>query len=339
VPVKQNKRILWRLPGAGPGLPPSRRGLTLLLGAALLLAAPPVLACSVCACGDPLLSTGDPAAIAGTLRLQLDVEALRVDAANDANRSDTDQLTQWSYRLNAVWRPSSDLSLSATLPFLHKVIRTVGDGTAVTASDLSGLGDVELGARYALWRSVEVGVEAVQELAISGGSAVPTGRHQARGAGGAVLDPHGQLGTGGWGPFAGLHYRLELGEWTGFASVAYLLRTRASYSDPEGTLRYKFGDAFLWSAHAQVLLARRLALDLGVDGRSARKDEATGTDGSASRVEATGGTLLSAAPGLYLDAAGGLWVFVRAQIPIYKALFDRQDVKPSVTAGIQYQVL
>jgi hypothetical protein len=126
---------------------------------ALLVLPPtsPALACSICGCGDPLLAASDPAAITGKLRLQADTEYLRVDAGTDGRPGYTDKLTQWSYRLNVVYRPLEDLSFTATLPFVSKTIHTVGSGTDVVGSDLTGLGDVELAGRYALWRSVYLG--------------------------------------------------------------------------------------------------------------------------------------------------------------------------------------
>ncbi len=38
-------------------------------------------------------------------------------------------------------------------------------------------------------------------------------------------------------------------------------------------------------------------------------------------------------------AVGGLWLFVRGQIPFYKNLFGQRDVGPSVVTGFQFQVL
>jgi len=59
------------------------------LGAILvLLPAPPAHACSVCGCGDPLLTASDPAAITGKLRFQADTEYLRVDAGADSGHAD-----------------------------------------------------------------------------------------------------------------------------------------------------------------------------------------------------------------------------------------------------------
>jgi hypothetical protein len=311
------------------------RLLRLALAAAALLLAPPALACSVCGCGDPLLAASDPAAINGALRLQLDVEHLRVDAGTDGQPGFTDQLTQTSWRLNAVYRPIDRLSLLLTLPLIQKKIVTVGEGQPnLTDSNLTGLGDVEVGARWAVWRSVQVGARRVQELAVAAGSALPTGAHDARMADGTLVDPHGQLGTGGWGPFAGLHYRYEEGDGTIFASLSWRHRSQGSSFDGS---RYKFGDALLWSVHGQYLLARRVALDLGVDGRDALADRAVDPDGTVTpKVENTGGRLWSLAPGVYVDAGGGAWVFARGQVPIIKGLRGEQDVKPSFTVGVQY---
>src|SRR5512138_2405470 len=93
-----------------------RRGLAAAAAIGALLSPRPAGACSVCACGDPLLTSSDPAAITGDLRLQLDTEYLRIDAGNEEDPGLTDELTQWSYRLNAVYRPIDALSLTATLP-------------------------------------------------------------------------------------------------------------------------------------------------------------------------------------------------------------------------------
>jgi hypothetical protein len=299
-------------------------------------ASAPAWACSVCGCGDPLLTASDPAAIAGGFRLQLDTEYLRVDSGTEGRPGYTDQLTQWSYRFNAVYRPLQALSLTATVPIVSKTVHTVGFGTNAVSSSLSGLGDVELAARYSVWASVHVGARRVQELAVSAGTAIPTGSYNAKAADGSLIDAHDQIGTGGWGPFAGVHYRLEQGDWTTYASLSYRLRTEASYFDDS---KYKFGDALLWSVHGQYQATQRVVLDLGIDGRYARADKATAPDGAVrNAVENTGGTVVSAAPGVYFKAVGELWLFVRGQVPLYKNLFGEQDVKPSVITGLQFQL-
>jgi hypothetical protein len=300
------------------------KGVLCAAAAAALVAAAPARACSVCACGDPLLVASDPAAITGQLRLQLDTEYLRVDAGNEADPALTDQLTQWSYRANAVWRPLDTLALSATLPVVSKSIHTAG-GAPLAGSAATGLGDVELAARWALWQAVSLGVGRVQEVAVAAGSSLPTGASAVKDAG-VRIDEHGQPGTGAFGPFAGLHYRLEQGRWLAFASLSGRLRTENGY-------RYTYGRAALWSLHGQVLPAKRVAVDLGVDGRHAAADRTAGE-----AVVNTGGTVISAAPGVYVNAFAGVWLFARGQIPLVKNLRGAQDQLPSVTTGLQLQV-
>jgi hypothetical protein len=279
----------------------------------------------VCGCGDPLLTSSDPAAIAGRLRLQLDTEYLRVDAGNEEDPALTDHLTQWTVRLNAVYRPVDALSLTATLPFVNKDLRTDGGGASPPGSDATGVGDVEIGARYALWQRVNLGIGRVQEVALTAGTSMPTGPNDVT-SGGVRVDEHGQPGTGSWGPFAGLAYRFEQGRWVAFGSVAGRVHTENAHG-------YRYGSAALWSIHGQHFPAKRLALDLGLDGRYAAVDRDAG-----GAVPNTGGTLMAIAPGAYVDVGRGAWLFVRGQIPVYERLVGVQDQLPSAVAGIQLQV-
>lgn len=304
----------------------TRFELALLAVVVTAMAAPSrALACSVCACGDPLLIASDPAAMTGQLRLQLDTEYLRIDAGNEEDPALTDELTQWSYRLNVAYRPIDALTLTATLPVVSKELRTAGGGASMPASDATGLGDAEVAARYALWRGVDLGIGRVQELALTAGTSLPTGPNGLE-SGGERIDEHGQPGTGAWGPFAGVHYRFEQGEWLAFGSFSGRVRSENGHG-------YAYGAALQWSIHGQYYLAKRLALDLGVDGRHAAADDSSGV-----AVPNTGGTVLAAAPGAYLNATGGAWLFLRGQIPFYKRFRGEQDQLPSVVAGIQYLV-
>lgn len=260
-----------------------------------------------------------------------------MDAGTDGQPGLTDQLTQWSFRFNLVYRPIEDLALTATLPIVNKTIHTVGGGLDSATSDLTGIGDVEVGARYTVWQSVNFARQRVHEVAITAGATMPTGIHDATTPSGALIDPHGQIGTGGWGPFAGVAYRFEQGDWLAFATLSGRIRTEGTYFD--GT-RYKFGDAVLWSVHGQYRPSVSVALDLGVDGRYAKADRATDSNGTVEdAVVNTGGTVLSAAPGVYWNVLGGAWLFVRAQIPFYKSLYGEQNVLPSVVTGFQFLVL
>jgi hypothetical protein len=181
-------------------------------------------------------------------------------------------------------------------------------------------------ARWAAWRRIDLGTGQVHELAISAGSSLPTGSSSAVDSSGVRIDEHGQLGTGSWGPFAGVHYRYEVGRWVAAASLS----GRVHSANGAG---YTYGAALLWSAHGQYQPARWVVLDLGVDGRDARADEEDGAT-----VGNTGGTVVSAAPGVYVNPTGGLWVFARGQVPFYRDLLGEQQVRPTVVVGLQYSL-
>lgn len=291
------------------------------LAAALLAAAAPrsAEACSVCACGDPLLAASEAPGMAGALRLTLDAEWLRVRAASDASPGLTDRLTQQTLKLGAVWSPADRLNLAVAVPVTSKVMATVGGGPAVPVSDQAGLGDVDVGARFFPFTSADVGARRAQALGLSLGTSLPTGPRQ------ATLDEHAQLGTGGFGPYAGLLYRYGQGDLAGVAS----LTGRARTLNADG---YRYGGALAWTVQGEWDVHPRVSLALGVDGREAWADRAAGA-----AVPDTGGLVLAAAPAASFNVAPGLFVTARGQLPFFTRLRGEQAVDPTVSLGLQWQ--
>jgi len=80
-----------------------------------------------------------------------------------------------------------------------------------------------------------------------------------------------------------------------------------------------------------IRLASQLFLDLGLDGRHGAPD--TQHDLA---VANTGGTVLALAPGIRCHLAGGLWLEVAGQLPVYTHLFGLQSVEPTAAAGAEY---
>lgn len=293
--------------------------------AAVLLAFPrPAAACSVCACGDALVAVAEMPGNVGQLRLTLETEILTMTAASESSPGMTDALTQYTLRLGTVWSPVDRLSVVLTVPVTRKVMRMEGMGMDQPASDETGLGDVDLGARWFAWESVDFGARSRQSLALLAGASLPTGPDGAT-AGGVRVDQHGQLGTGGFGPYAGIFYRLAGEVWSGFATASARYRTSSSYG-------YRYGEALVWSVQAQAQPLPWLVAALGVDGRAAAADRDSGAT-----VANTGGLVLAAAPGLHFEVAKGGWLFVRAQVPFYTRLLGEQTVGPVWTAGIRYE--
>jgi hypothetical protein len=293
---------------------------------ALLLAAPPALACSVCGCGDPLVGVGQVAGPAGQFGVELDWQWLTQKAGGE--EPDTvDLLTQNSMLLTLSYTPVKNLNLVVTLPWVWKEMQMqMPDGTRMPSSNLNGFGDMQFGLRWFFWEGIDLGNRIRQTLSLSAATSAPTGNNSAVDADGVRVDEHGQLGTGGWGPNAGLFYRIQGDVWSGYAGLWGLYRTTNSYG-------YRFGPALLWTVAGQYQPLDWLAVALGVDGRSAGSDVDDGTT-----VENTGGFVLAAVPAVYARVLPGFWAIAKAQLPFATALYGIQTIGPVVTLGLRYEL-
>jgi hypothetical protein len=290
------------------------------------LAAPPALACSVCACGDPLVGVGQVSGPAGQFGLELDGQWLSMTAGGEEPGT-LDQLNQWSLLLTASYTPVKDLNLVVTLPWVWKeMTMQMEDGTTMPSSNLNGFGDLQFGLRWFFWEDIDLGNRTRQTLSVSASTSAPTGSDSAVDADGVRIDQHGQIGTGGWGPNLGLFYRIQGEAWSGYAGAWGLYRTQNSSG-------YRFGEALLWTATGQYQAADWLAVALGIDGRVAASDADAGAT-----VENTGGFVLTAVPAVYARIFPGGWLLARAQLPIATALNGTQTVGPVVTVGLRYEL-
>jgi hypothetical protein len=302
----------------------------LVLGVlAVVLAGTPLAAraCSVCACGDPLLDASDPAATMAKLRLQLEAEYLSITSGSHHQEGTTDALDQYTLHANAAWSPTDRAAVVLDVPLARKELRTaIGSDHRHAPEETLGLGDVEVGGRYELWRWVNLGRGRYQGFAVSAGTSLPTGESAARDDDGERLDEHAQLGTGAWGPYAGLHYRVDQGRWYAFASLSGRARDANRFG-------YRYGSALLWSVHGQLRPSPRLSLGLGLDGRTAGRDR-----DDEGVVEHTGGLVLAAAPSVAYGIGSGVWLSARAQLPFYTELAGVQSVRPTVYVAAQYEL-
>src|SRR5205814_5881798 len=104
---------------------------------------------SVCGCGDPLVDASEAVPNMSTLRLALNFEVLSADAASDDAPGSREFLTQVTFRPVIVWSPIEELNLVAQIPITRKDWKLEGDENA--AAKNTGLGDIDLGARYFFW--------------------------------------------------------------------------------------------------------------------------------------------------------------------------------------------
>ena len=256
--------------------------------------------------------------MAGALRLSLDGEWLQVESASEETPGDTNRLTQQTLRLSAVYSPLDRLNLVLGVPMTSKGMKSLVGGE--TLSDETGLGDLDVGARWFLFTSADIGARRAQSFGLSAGTSLPTGRRV------TGLDEHGQPGSGAWGPYAGLLYRFGQGDFAAVASVTGRVRT-------ENGDGYRYGNALLWSVQGEWDASKRVGVALALDGRQAGVDR-----DDLGRVENTGGLVMALAPAVSVGLSGGLFVTARAQIPVVKRLEGEQDVGPTVNVGLQWQL-
>lgn len=171
-------------------------------------------ACSTCSAGDPaLLGSGVEQPFAGRLRLSLSTREWS-DATGSGASLET--MHELRFDLGVAWSPISWLTLVLDLPLAHRWL----DGDSGGIARGFGPGELEVGARAAIWRDREKAT--THRLSLAGMLKLPT----------AVLlrDEVGmpkpldvQLGTGSVDPRVELSYAGRFGRWTVLAGTSLTL--------------------------------------------------------------------------------------------------------------------
>jgi len=306
----------------------ARLVLAVAVAVAVAVAAMPGVAhaCSVCSRGDPLSPAADAHGSGGDLRLALDFEVLSQRSGSPGAPGMHDDLDQYALKLTTVYSPVPPLNLVLSVPFVRKKMTMEHSPTvSFVSSDLTGLGDIDVGVRWFFWESAHMAARTRQSVGISLGSSLPTGSNDPRPPSVGLPNPeHEQIGTGAFGPYAGLSYRLQRDPFATSVSIS----ARAHNANAQG---YRYGSALLWTVQGQWSPTRWLAAGLGLDGHHGGRDLLDGNP-----VANTGGTVIWASPSLFLNLYAKLWATLRAQVPIATSLIGDQSVSPVVTAGIQY---
>ena len=301
-------------------LSPAALRTTAAIAAALVAAAPAAArACSVCSRGDPLASLAEGHGAEGRLRLSLETEYLTQQGAMEGSPTQRHDLQQVLLRAGASWTPLSSLDLVASVPFGRKKLEM--QGATVPMSDLTGLGDLDVGARWFFWEAVNLRARQRQGLALTVGSSLPTGSRDP----GAV--EHGQVGTGAFGPYAGLAYRLQRDAFAAVLSVS----GRVHDANGQG---YRYGSALLGTAQGLWTPTGWLVLGAGMDLHDEGRDRRNGLP-----VANTGGLVVWASPSAFLKVYRELWFSLRVQVPVHSALLGIQEVGAVGVAGFQYQAM
>jgi hypothetical protein len=300
---------------------------TLLWVGALALAFLPswAQACSICGCGDPLQAAGTTLPMAGQLRLALDAETLNATAQSDDDATVTESLTQFTLKPVLVYNPSNSLALVLQVPLVEKKWSTSDDTAALTQTDNSGLGDIDLGGRWFFFQDIHLPQKWSQTMAFSLGSSFPTGASAIE-VNGSLIDQHAQLGTGAVGPYAGLLYGRNQDGWSLSANATYRYRG----TNAQG---YQYGQAVSYGLSGQFHLIEAFALSLGLEGRYADYDQNWAAGAIAAQ---TGGSVLDLSPGFGWQLGENFGVNGKVQFPIYTNLFGTQTVSPVASLSVQY---
>jgi hypothetical protein len=304
--------------------PDSRLIAVLLL--ALGAAPAPVLACSICRCGDPTFSAlGKEGFHAPGLRVALDWERFDKDEGNPAAESES----QVENRLTALvsYGFSDRLSLTARVPLSWRHLVTTTPDAEPESVNTSGLSDPEIYAQLRLWGSPlasPVGRRATVSLVA--GVKTPWGENNVV-QDGVRVDEHGQPGTGSTDAFGSLVFLYLIDRQSAlFVSAGY----RGTGTNDYG---YRYGSSFTGNLAYEHKLGSRLDGVVELNFRHAAKDR---VDQEGTLDDDTGGSLLYVTPRLLLSLGHGLVLRAGAQIPLAKSLYGYQVERAVANVGLTY---
>lgn len=280
-------------------------------------------ACSICSSDDPLVAAGDSSPNVGRLRLALSFSRVTASARSDDDPSATERISRITLTPTLVYSPSARLNTVLSVPLIDNRYSARGPNEQLSAT-LDGLGDVEFGVRYFAWVDLDIEARRRQDLAVSAGTSLPTGRNDASQRNGERWDEHAQIGRGAFGPYVGVLYAFHEDPWNFTFDGAFRVFSENHY-------RYRYGIATLGNVALQVRLADRLALYTGLGGRYAARDREAGE-----AQENTGGFVLQAMPGTLLRLADHCWLQARIEIPFVTRLFGEQTLGPTYWAALQW---
>lgn len=328
---------------------PSRRVscLAAALAASLASAAPAHATCGTTAC---FLSTLTQEGTLGARKLRLDVSYRFVDQSRrrEGSSSTGEVLTPGVdfangelelghhrelktgfhvLQADASYGITSRLSLLASLPLLsvkhheHVVIED-GEERFTSGDGSSGVGDVQLGARYAL-------LPTMRDLVLATFSVeLPTGAHRRLDTAGEITEPSLQPGSGST-------------DVIGSVLVSHQVQPRRTEVFVTGTVRhngtsdldYKMGDELQAGAGVTRLLSGGFTGSVQVNLRHGGRDRFLGED-----VPNTGSTLVNVTPGVRYQASSSLALYAFVPVPLYQKVNEAQlTPKIGLVAGLSRQ--
>lgn len=229
------------------------------------------------------------------------------------NRHDEVQTINQRSMLDVQYSISDMMSFNVELPFIHRSHSHIEDG-ATESFTFSGLGDIVVGAQYALLLPSE---DFDPYLSVQIGAKLPSGVTDARNAGGEVAEVTIQPGTGSLDAIIALNYRQSLfsvPSVSGEFSVLPLTAGASFQINGKGTNDYRLGNTLLAYIGTQYQVLDRVGLLLQVNGMF-RDFADVGSTGELRQN--TGGTWVFISPGVNLQLTDAISAFGYAQLPVY----------------------
>ena len=237
--------------------------------------------------------------------------------------------------LGAAYGVTHELTISAELPYVRRDHLREGwhsheGGEAINEVEelgsVSGLGDLNLLAKYRLTHGVEA------NFALIGGIKIPTGSTRQKSDHGERLETEHQPGTGSWDPIFGAAFGTKLGAVGLSASALYQLSTKGAQHTKLGdrlqggiALSHRFEggeqrhDAGLNYHHGDELDEAHDAPHASWDAIVELTGESEGREKVAGEVEeASGGSVVWLAPGARYNFASGLSFGASFGVPLWQ---------------------
>jgi hypothetical protein len=277
-------------------------------------------ACASCACGDPTLTAiGVEKPYRNRLRVAIEERYGSLETGDQMTYGERSWFLRSS--LLASWTPLKWLTLNGKLPWVTQWISPMR--RAVTKLD--GLGDLELWARFTLYR--DRGFAPRHLVWGTAGLKFPTG-YRVYDGGGYPFPDDDQPGSGSWDPFAGLTYGYFSG---GLVSVYASASYRYTTPGPRG---YRRGSELGASAAVQLQPWQRVAFAAGIDATWTQASTlANGAD-----APSTGGFVGNFAPALLAMPLTDLLLRLAVDVPVVTHLYGDQRVGTQVALSIAYDV-
>lgn len=309
---------------------------TLLVGAGLIAGAP--VAHASCSASTCFLVTGTQDGIAnpGQLIMDLSYRYIPTDSPQRGSKSTSEALTAGIdfatgdiepdhhrelrtinklAQLDISYGVTPKFALSVNIPFMnnrdheHNIIHPVPEPETYARERTSGMGDLRLTGKYAVYTSI-------RHLLVAGlGVKAPTGAYKLRNSGGEINEPTVMPGSGTWDGLFSLHYAYQIQphEWDMFIASTYQPTTVNS-------LKYKMGNTLLLNTGTQYHFTaheKRFTTSLQINLRQAPRDEFKDQN-----VPNTGGTWVYLTPGITAHATASTAVYAHLQLPLYQYVND-----------------